>query len=133
MQQEIGALFGSLIVLFYILTVLNFLVKWINKKYGPSMKSNEKGYARYKRFMRFIVKNHKLFGLLTIVFLLVHFFIQFNIYGLSITGLVAAGILILQILLGIYGAKTKNKGKTWLTIHRSIAVLLFVAILIHTI
>ena len=133
MQQEMGELFGLLIIVLYILTVLNFLVKWINKKYGPSMKANEKSYAKYKRFMRFIIKNHKLFGLLTIVFLLAHFFIQFNLYGVSITGLVAAGLLILQILLGIYGSKTKSKNKTWLVIHRSIAVFLLVAILIHII
>ncbi|WP_320127452.1 hypothetical protein [uncultured Sphaerochaeta sp.] len=133
MQQEIGEFFGVLIIVLYVLTVLNFLVKWINKKYGPSMKTNEKGYALYKGFMRFIIKNHKLFGLLTIIFLLTHFFIQFNTYGISITGLVAAGILILQILLGIYGAKAKKKGKTWLIIHRSIAVILFITILIHLI
>jgi len=52
-------------------------------------------------------------------------------HGLSITGAVAASIEVLQILLGIYGSKVKKKGKYWLMAHRTIAVMLLIAILIH--
>jgi heme A synthase len=111
--------------------MLNYVVKWINKRYGAAMKTHEKGYAFYKKFMRFIIRNHKLFGLLTIVFLLTHFFIQFNQFGLNTTGTVAAGVLVLQVLLGIYGSVNKQKGKIWLVAHRTIALILFLAIAAH--
>jgi hypothetical protein len=131
MDPEIGHLFGLLIIVLYALTVLNYVVKWINKRYGAAMKTHEKGYSFYKKLMRFIIRNHRLFGLLTIVFLLSHFYIQFNQFGLNITGAVAAGVLVLQVLLGIYGSVTKQKGKGWLLAHRTIALILFLAIAAH--
>lgn len=133
MEQELGGFFGFLIILLYGLTVLNYVVKWVNKRYGAAMRTHEKGYSVFKKCMKIVIRNHKLFGLLTIVFLLTHFFIQFNQYGISMTGVVAAGVMVLQVLLGIYGSLTKNKGKGWLLVHRSIAVILLLTILSHLI
>ncbi|AEV28641.1 hypothetical protein SpiGrapes_0813 [Sphaerochaeta pleomorpha str. Grapes] len=133
MGQELGGFFGFLIIVLYGLTVLNYIVKWVNKRYGASMKTHEKGYSVFKKCMKIVIRNHKLFGLLTVVFLLTHFFIQFNQYGISMTGVVAAGVMVLQVLLGLYGFLTKNKGKGWLLIHRSIAVILLLSILSHLI
>jgi heme A synthase len=111
--------------------MLNYIVKWINKRYGAAMKTHEKGYAFYKKLMRFIIHNHKLFGLLTVLFLVTHFFIQFNQSGLSITGAIAAGVLVLQVLLGIYGSVTQKKEKGWLLGHRTIALILLFAMTAH--
>ncbi len=93
---------------------------------------NEKLYSAFTKIMKFIVKNHKIFGLLTIIFILLHFLIQFNLYGLRISGVIAAGIMLLQVGLGIYGSKAKKRGKAWLFLHRSIAVVLMIAIIVHT-
>jgi hypothetical protein len=71
------------------------------------------------------------FDFLEDMFLALRFIIQFMTHGLSITGAVAASIEVLQILLGIYGSKVKKKGKYWLIIHRTIAAMLLIAILIH--
>jgi hypothetical protein len=133
MENKLGGFFGFLILGLYALTVLNYLLKWINKRYGVTLKTHEKGYGIFKKAMRTIIKNHKLFGLLTVLFLVTHFFIQFNQYGFNITGTVAAGVMIFQVLLGIYGSLSKKKGKTWLYFHRSIALLLFLAIVLHLI
>lgn len=82
--------------------------------------------------MKLIVKNHKLFGLLTILFILAHFFLQFSQYGLSVLGTIAAGAMILQIVHGIYGSKVKKRSKIWLVSHRALAAVILIAIVIHT-
>jgi hypothetical protein len=81
--------------------------------------------------MKIIVKNHKLFGYLTVIFILLHFAIQFSQHGLNNTGVIAAGILLLQVGIGIYGSKAKKRGRTWLMIHRTITVVLLIAIAVH--
>jgi hypothetical protein len=131
MNPEIGHLFGALIILLYALTMLNYVVKWINKRYGSTMRTHEKGYAAYKKFMQFIIRNHKLFGLLTILCLLTHFFILYSQFGIYITGVIAAGVLVLQVLVGMYGSVARKKGKSWLYVHRTIALILFLAITAH--
>lgn len=132
MIGKLGEFFGELIVILYLLTILNYFVKLINRKYRNKIMQNKKLFSVFTKAMRFIVKNHKLFGLSTIIFILLHFFVQFSQYGLRISGVVAAGIMILQIGLGIYGSKVKKRGKVWLYLHRSIAVILAVAIMVHT-
>ncbi|HWT76969.1 MAG TPA: hypothetical protein VN258_19895 [Mobilitalea sp.] len=131
MLENLGGFFGYLIILLYILTILNYFVKLINRKYKEQIKKNERFHQIFTKVMRFLVKQHKLFGLLTIVFILLHFLIQFNRFGLSITGAIAAGVMLLQVALGIYGSKAKKKSKAWLYVHRAIAVILAVTILIH--
>lgn len=131
MIYQLGRLLGSAIVVLYGLTVMNYVVKFINKKFRNTLKKNPTFFKGYNIFVKIIVKNHPLFGLLTILVLLSHFLIQFNYYGLNISGAIAAGIMILQVALGIYGSKTKKRGGTWLTMHRTIAVILLIAILIH--
>mgnify|MGYP004486377563 CR=1 FL=1 len=131
MIKELGELLGNIIVFLYVLTILNYILKFINKKYLHLLKKNDKLHSIYMKFMKFIIRNHKLFGILTVFFILLHFYIQFTTRGLSITGLIAATIMLLQVLLGIYGSKTKRKNKTWLVLHRFISILLLIAILIH--
>jgi hypothetical protein len=133
MNITTGALFGILVIFFYLLTILNYLVKLINRKYGKRMRSHEKGYRIYTGFMKFIIKNHRLFGAAALLFLIIHVIIQYNAYQyLNQTGAAAASVLLLQVILGIYGSK-KGMGKTrkWLYYHRTVAVLLPVVIAVH--
>jgi hypothetical protein len=103
----------------------------MNKKIKKQINKNKTFAANYIKLMRSIVKNHRYFGFAAVIFVLLHFSIQFITHGPSITGIVAALIMALQIGLGIYGHKVKKKGKTWLMIHRSVAVMILIAILIH--
>lgn len=129
--EDLGELLGGAIIFFYSLTILNYVVKFVNKKFKKQINKNKTFAANYMKFMRFIVKNHRYFGFLAVLFLVLHFLIQFTTYGLSITGAIAASIMILQIILGIYGFKVKKKGKSWLMIHRTVAAMILIAILIH--
>jgi len=131
MSTDLGELLGYTIIALYGLTVLNYFVKLANRKLRVHINKNKTFAKGFSLVAKFIVKNHKLLGLLTILILLSHAANQFLIYGFSLTGGLAASVLILQVALGIYGYKAKKKGKRWLRIHRSVAVLLLVVIGIH--
>lgn len=130
-MKEIGELLGILIIIFYSLAVLNFCFKFINCKYKNTLKKKEGFYKIYMMVLKFLMKYHRYFGLATIVLLLAHFFVQFNQHGFNLTGGIAAGMMLLQVILGVYGLYKKNKNKNWLIVHRIIALLVLVAILIH--
>lgn len=131
MSTDLGQILGIAIITLYVLTIMNYFVKLVNRKFKTQMKKNETISAGFSAFMKFIVKNHRLFGMLTIVALLSHAFNQFYFYGISVTGAAAASVLVLQVGLGIYGSRAKKRGKNWLYLHRSIAALLFIAIGVH--
>jgi hypothetical protein len=131
MFRELGGFFGNIIVILYLLTILNFFVKYINKNYRKVLMKNEKIYQAFTKLMKFTIKRHKLFGILTVVFILLHFILQFTQFGLNIPGVIAALIMFVQVGFGIYGSKKKKRGKSWLWAHRIIAVILMIAILIH--
>ncbi len=132
MLEELGGFLGSIIVVLYVLTILNYFVKFIFKNYRKLLSKYPIVLKVYTIMMKLIVKNHKLFGLLTILFILLHFLLQFSQYGINIAGTIAAGVMILQIMHGIYGSKVKKRSKTWLISHRTIAAALLIAIMIHT-
>jgi len=129
--EETGEFFGTLTMLLYFLAILIYLVKFVNYNYSATLTKNPKLHNNFIKFMKFIVQRHKLFGVLTVSFLLLHFLIQFGRYGLNITGIIAAAIMLLQVGLGIYGDKALTRGGTWLSMHRIIAFLLLIAIGLH--
>ena len=132
MYINVGMIFGLFVIILYVLTILNYVVKQINKAYGARMKTKERLYKTFIAFMRFIVKNHRLMGMMTVLFLLAHIYVQYTNYGyVSQTGVIAAVILVIQVGLGIYGSKSKKKSKNWLYVHRSVAIVLPFAIAIH--
>jgi hypothetical protein len=133
MLKQLGEFMGTIIVILYSLTILNYIVKFINKKYRTQLMKNEVLYKYFMTLMKFVIQKHKLFGLLTILFILLHFTIQFNQYGLNIPGVIAACIMLLQVGLGIYGSITKKRSKPWLMVHRTIATVLLITIIIHVV
>jgi hypothetical protein len=130
-MEDIGELFGSLIILSYSLTLLSFALRFGLKHLRPQLEKKPNFFAVYKKFLKFFTKNHRWFGMATVGFILVHFIVQFLSRGLSITGLIAAGTMVLQVLLGIYGKYGKPKNRIWFWIHRIIAILVAAAIFIH--
>jgi hypothetical protein len=131
-MEEFGELTGLAIIFFYGLTILNFVFKFVLKRFRPQLMKRPKFFAFYLKLVKFFVKYHRWFGITAITFALVHFMIQFFDEGLSLTGVLAAGVMFMQVGLGAFGTYAKPKSKTWLWIHRLIAVLLAVVILIHT-
>ncbi len=130
--MNIGKVLGWLIVAGYGLTLLNYVVKWVNRKWIMKMSKEEPIRIRYQVFMRFIIKNHRFFAMFTTIALITHFIIQYLSWGFYITGLIAGSLLILQGVLGGFGhyVKKKKSGR-WLYAHRIVAVLMLVAIFVH--
>lgn len=134
MVGSVGRLFGWIIVISYGLTVLNYFVKLINRRYGKQLSKYPELKKALSKVTPFIVKNHKLFGLITIGAILVHFYIQFTRWGFIISGAMAAGLMVTQALLGAYGAFINKKRKgLWFILHRTIAAILLIAIVNHLI
>lgn len=128
---ELGELFGFLIIAFYTLAVLDFFFKFFNRHCRDTLKKNESFYKTYMNLLKFFVKYHRYFGGLAILMILTHFFVMFSRYGINITGCIAAGVMLLQVGLGIYGQLKKVRSKGWLMIHRGVAIMIPIVILIH--
>ena len=132
MFKELGELFGWLLVVSFGCTLLNYCVKFINKKWGKNISANAFGKKTMKLLMTVFVRNHKYFGLLTAVLLITHFTIQFSQFGINLTGLLAAALIILQVALGIYATRAHRPRKgMWFVTHRLIAVLIILGIALH--
>jgi len=129
--EDLGELSGGLIIFFFGLSIAQYVLKFINKRFGKTLRKAPKLYKYYIWLMKQTIKFHKLFGILTIVAILTHFAIQFSYRGLSVTGVIAAGFMILQAVLGSFGFFTKTKSKVWLYTHRILSVVILIAILIH--
>lgn len=132
-MEEIGEFLGTLIIVFYALAVSRYFFKWIYKLFKTQLEKNDGVNILFKKVMRIFMKYHGVFGVLTVLAVLAHFFVQFTSKGLSITGLIAASAMTFQVLLGVYGTKVKNKWRYWSLIHRILATVILVMILIHVI
>ncbi len=127
-----GRILGWLIVTGYSLTVLNYLLKAINRRWVMPLPKESAGRARYQAFMRPFIRYHRYFAFLTAAALITHFIIQYLSWGFYITGLLAGTLMVLQVFLGVYGTYwARNKRGSWLYVHRTTAVLLLAAMAIH--
>lgn len=134
MLKELGGLFGWLLVFAFVGTILNYCLKFVNKCYSKKISVYPASKKTMKILMTVFVRNHKYFGLATVGLLLVHFIIEFAKSGINVTGCIAAVIMILQVLLGVYATiKKKPRKGTWFIVHRIISVLIIVGIAIHLI
>lgn len=132
MFEEFGGLFGWLLIVSFGCTLLNYCVKFANKKWGKKISANDFGKKLMKLLMTIFVRHHKFFGLLTAALLITHFAIQFSRFGISVTGLLAAALIISQASLGIFAtlAHRPRKG-AWFVAHRTIAILIIFGIAFH--
>ncbi|WBL48971.1 hypothetical protein [Clostridium estertheticum] len=136
--MQTRALFGFLgwvTVICFGIAISNYFVKFINKKYISKLGKEKKPMVDlYRKLMKIIIKYHKLAGTIAIFTVLTHFIIAFSAGRISITGIVAASFMVIIFLLGIYGAFiNKNRKGMWLKVHRTMAFVLLLAIVIHII
>lgn len=130
-MREIGEFLGMMIIISYGLALLSFFLKWVNKNFKKQINQMEWLKNKFPKVMKYFVKYHRFFGFAAVLFILMHFGVQFSLYGVSPTGALAASLMILQVAVGLYGYKRAKGSKLWLWIHRIIAVIIGIAILIH--
>ena len=131
---ELSGLSGWLIVIAFVGTLLNYIVKFINKRFGKKINASSTGKKIMKALMVIFVRNHKYFGFAASAFLLVHFIIQFNKYGFVVSGVITGILLILSAVIGMYGTvKKKPRKGLWFITHRILAVLMIIGVVVHII
>ncbi|WAW15408.1 hypothetical protein [Peptostreptococcus equinus] len=131
-METIAKFFGFLALGSFGATVMNFITKYIKKNFYQYIKKYKIVDKYFPILVTIFVKYHKIWGLMAVGGLLLHFSIMWTINGISITGIIAGCILGLQVLLGIYGSKQKKKRSgAWFILHRIISLLLIVTILGH--
>jgi hypothetical protein len=131
-MSETGSLFGWLITAGLFLTLLNYPIKAIYKSKIAKLPRESKTKAIYGRVQKVIVTYHRFFALFTTLMLALHVVIQLMYRWLSWTGLVAAILMVINGFLGGYGHYVKKKKRSaWFYAHRTVAVLLIIAIVVH--
>jgi len=130
-MEDLYELLGSLIIVFYGLTVANFFLKFVLRHFRKQLQRFPRFFRFYTSLVKFFVRYHRYFGFATVLFIIGHFWSVSTTRGLSTTGFIAAGLMIFQVLLGIFGKYFHPKGKAWLWIHRVITIILAIAIAIH--
>ena len=132
LMYKFGDFLGWLTIILFAGTIANYLVKFINIKWGKQISASPSGKRVVAILMKLFVKGHRYFGLGALIALLLHFTVQFLNFGLSISGILAAALMILQVVLGIYAVtKKKSRRGTWFIAHRCIAFLLILGIAFH--
>ncbi|MFT3985778.1 MAG: hypothetical protein QM697_17905, partial [Lachnospiraceae bacterium] len=131
MVEKLGGLFGWFLILAFAGTIMNYCLKFVNKRFSKRIAASPAGKKIMKNLMNIFVRNHKYVGFSAAVLLLAHFTIQYIRFGINITGCIAAIIMIFQVFSGAYANKKKLPRKgAWFAVHRATAVLIIFGIAI---
>lgn len=131
-MRELGEIFGWATIVMVIGANLSYICKYLNRKFGKKIRRHQIFAPIWDMGMKLFLKNHHIFGMATLIFLSLHFIIQFMGSRLPYTGFIAAGILLCQGILGglVYFQKVTRKSLVF-TIHKIFGLLLTIAILGH--
>jgi len=112
--------------------LMNFLLKQISREYLKTITEKNADFtASYRAFMRFMVRNHRYFGIAAGLLFLVHAGVVVASGVTSLTG-IAAGLLLALTGLGLYGFYVrKNPRGVWIHMHRGTAFILALSVIIH--
>ena len=130
---ELGEALGILTVLLYGAAILNFFIKWGNRNWVMKLPKENGFRTAYQTVMKFLVKNHRFFGIGAAAVMVTHVIIQITFRWVSVTGLIAAGLALVTITLGIVLFKSKKRTPAMLWAHRGSVIALTLAILTHLI
>lgn len=130
---ELGELLGGLTTLLLILALLNYCVKFVNRKWVMKMPKESKFKQKYPNFMKFIIKNHRYFGFGAAVMMVAHVVVQILFRWVAVTGIVTASLAVITVILGVIMYKAKKRTPAMLWAHRGSAVALIVALAVHVI
>jgi len=134
-MEDFGELTGTLIIILFALEAFRFVLKLVFKKYGRWIKENTKYHPLLVKIMGYNKQFHPWVGYVIIGLIAVHAAIQTSGFVfLSTTGLIAASLMSLEVLIGFVGTylMKKPRPKYWIWLHRLTPIAVVVAILIHT-
>ncbi len=129
---DYGKIFGWLIIVGVGFSVLNYPIKLISRRWISRLDRESVLRKSYMMIQKPIVKYHRYFAAFASLMMIIHLIVQLQYRWLSTTGVVAAGLLVLNGFVGGYGHYVKKKKKSlWLYIHRFVAFLAVVSIVVH--
>jgi hypothetical protein len=130
---EIGELLGILTAILFGIAILNFCVKFVNRKWVMKLPKENKFKQNYTAVMKFLVKNHRFFGFSAAVLMVAHVVVQILFRWVSITGIVTASLAVITVVLGVIMFKAKKRTPAMLWAHRGAVIALIAAFLVHVI
>ena len=130
---EIGELLGILTAVLFGGAILNFCVKFVNRKWVMKLPKESKFKQGYTSVMKFLVKNHRFFGFGAAALMVAHVVVQILFRWVSITGLVTAGLAVVTVVLGVVMFKAKKRTPAMLWAHRGSVIALIAAFVVHVV
>lgn len=125
---------GWVIVAGYVWNALNYFVKLPNRKIAKIGLEDSPTRSGYDVFIGAVMKSHYYVPLFLITIIIIHLIMTMIHVGFFITGFVVFILMLLQISIGIYGLYAKDKMiGPWFYVHRTVAVLLGISIIVHVI
>ncbi len=126
-----GSILGWLVIISLFITLLNYPIKKINRA-ASRLPQTDGRRQLAAGLTRFLTGNHRFLALLTLLLLIAHLIVQSIVRWVSLSGLIAASLLLVMALFGGFGHYVRKKKKgAWFYFHRFLAILLVVAIGIH--
>lgn len=132
-MRELAGLMGWVSLYAFGIAILNFILKYINKKYISSLPKDKSNIIKpYKTLMKYVVKYHKAVGIVAVGAMAAHLTLMTLYVRTSISGFVAMSLMTLIVIIGLYGVLLHKKyNKPWLKVHRLLAALLVLALAVH--
>lgn len=133
MSEELRELTGGIIIATFMLNFSFYVLKYIFSHYNHYLKEHPKLSKSLVKIFKFSRKYHVTAGILIIVFLLIHLIVMSQYVGWSITGLIAASLMIIEIAFGAILKWLKPKSKIVRICHRFISFAIILSIIVHVI
>jgi len=132
-MREIGELLGVLTAVLFGLAIMNYVIKFVNRKWVMKLPKENKIKQLYMSIMKLLIKYHRFFGFGAAILMVTHVVVQILFMWVSITGLITAGLAVVTVVLGVILFKAKKRNPKMLIAHRSAVVALIVAFLVHVV
>lgn len=132
-MNQLGNLLGILTAVLFGIAILNYFVKFVNRKWVVKLPKENKFKKNYMIGMKFLVKNHRFFGFGAAVLMVAHVVLQIIFKWVPVTGILAAALAVVTVSLGVVLFKAKKRTPAMLWAHRGAVIALVLAIAAHVI
>ena len=132
-MYQVGNLLGILTAVLFGIAILNFCVKFVNRKWVMKLPKESKFKQGYTTVMKFLVKNHRFFGIGAAVLMVAHVVLQLIFKWVSITGIITAALAVVSVALGVVLFKAKKRTPAMLWAHRGAVIALILSFIAHVV
>ncbi|MDD4311286.1 MAG: hypothetical protein PHW41_02250 [Eubacteriales bacterium] len=132
-MREVGELLGILTAILFGLAIMNFVIKFVNRKWVMKLPKENKFKQSYPALMKFLIKNHRFFGFGAAILMVTHIVVQVLFAWVSITGIITASLAVVTVVLGVIMFQAKKRNPAMLWAHRGAVIALIAAFLVHVI